>query len=250
MPERVTLPQVDEHLWENTGVEDGWVFGRPVETPDHLDNAWELFATIKRRFYLEHERGGQLIDVRRDAGSSFLQILHNAGQNASAYLPAVIRAINAFFCPEYDEDGEQLRLWNSQRYDNLSPHVLVSTRRVPKDKFDLLVPRLPPWLDGAMDYQADHLYLRYKGTTGDGNASSIGLRIDRELWSTLMKSKSGVPMAIRSVQHAQQLQTFIGRIQYHERNSASAAKALVYNIALTRVERLSVDCGERRYVDV
>lgn len=249
-PERVTVPLVDEHLWENTGIDEGWAFGRPPETPDHLENAWELFTTLKRRFYFEHEGGRGLIDVRRDAGSSFLQILKNSERNAAAYLSAVLRSINTFFCPEYDEDGEALRLWNSQRYDNLPPHVLVSTRRVSKDKFELLVPKLPPWLGEAMDYKADHLYLVYRGNAVGTRAGNVGLRIDRELWSTLMKSKSGVPMAIRSMQHAQQLQTFIGRIQYHERNTASTAKALVYNIALTRVERLGVDGEERRFVQI
>ena len=248
-PERVTLPVVDEHLWENTGVNDGWAFGRPLETPDHLDNAWELFTSLKRRYFFEHEDGMGLLEVPRDATTGFFRVLRGAGQNPGAYLPTVIRAINSFFCPQRDEDGESLRLWNSQRYDNLPPHILVSTRAVPKDRFELLLPKLPPWLHSAMDYQPDHIYLHYKGAPTGSVASSIGLRIDRAMWATLMKSVSGVPMAIRSVQHAQQLQTFIGRVQYHERSTATTVKALIYNIALTRVERLAIDSVERRYVE-
>ena len=28
LPERATTPEVDEHLWENTGVRDGWFFDK------------------------------------------------------------------------------------------------------------------------------------------------------------------------------------------------------------------------------
>jgi hypothetical protein len=35
-PERATTPEIDEHLWENTGVRNGWLYDRPPLTPDHL----------------------------------------------------------------------------------------------------------------------------------------------------------------------------------------------------------------------
>ena len=60
-PERATTPEVDEHLWENTGVREGWLFERPPLTPDHLDDAWEQFTTLKRQYYFEHADGDKLL---------------------------------------------------------------------------------------------------------------------------------------------------------------------------------------------
>ena len=74
-PERATLPELDEHLWENTGVRDGWLFGRPPSTPDHNEDAWEMFAAIKRQYFFEHEDGGKLLGLHRDDNAEFFDAL-------------------------------------------------------------------------------------------------------------------------------------------------------------------------------
>ncbi len=186
-PERATLPELDEHLWENTGVRTGWLFGRPPYTPDHLDDAWELFTTIKRQYFFEHADGGKLLGLQRDDNAAFLDTLSTGGAGIERHLPRVLKAINAFFCPERDEDGLSLRLWGAQQYDGHSPRVLVSCYQIAKDKFELLVPKLAPWLTDAMDYRPDHLLLRYQGKSGQ----SVGLRIDRGLWRGARTCRAG-----------------------------------------------------------
>lgn len=235
-PERATLPEVDEHLWENTGVRDGWLFERPPFTPDHLDDAWELFTTIKRQYYFEHADGAKLLGLHRDDNSAFFASL-SSGSSPERHLPAVLKAINSFYCPLRDEDGHYLRLWGAQQYDGHSPRVLISCYQIPKDRFELQVPKLAPWLTGAMDYRADHLLLRYTGKT----PHPIGLRIDRGLWRALSLAAKGLPLSLRSPQYSQSLQTFITRLYRQEAAPQSLENAFIYNIAVNRVTRLVVD---------
>jgi hypothetical protein len=235
-PERATLPEVDEHLWENTGVRDGWLFERPPFTPDHLDDAWELFTAMKRQYYFEHADGGKLLGLPRDDNAAFYDVLRGGSATAELHLPRVLKAINTFFCPERDEDGLSLRLWGAQQYDGHSPRVLVSCYQVPKDKFDLQVPQLAPWLKGAMDYSPDHLLLRYKA-----KGQPFGLRIDRGLWRALALAARGLPISLRSPQYSKSLQTFITRLARLEATPQAVENVFVYNLGLSRLTRVTVD---------
>lgn len=241
-PERATLPEIDEHLWENTGVRDGWLLGRPAFTPDHLDDAWDLFATIKRQYFFEHADGGKLLGLQRDDNSTFFDALSTGSGSVDRLLPRVLKAINAFFCPERDEDGMSLRLWGSQQYDGHSPRVLVSCYQIAREKFELLVPKLAPWLTEAMDYRPDHLLLRYKG------AKSVGLRIDRGLWRALSLASRGMPLSLRSPQYATALQTFITQLYRLEGNPQPLENVFLYNIDLSRLTRVTVDRHKGVYV--
>jgi hypothetical protein len=242
-PERATLPGVDEHLWENTGVQTGWLFGRPQVTPDHLDDAYELFKSLKRQYFFEHADGSKLLSLERDDDSVFFSALSKGATYTEQFLPRVLRAINAFFCPRLDEDGSALRLWGSQQYDTHSPRVLVSCYRVPREKFTLLVPKLAPWLEGAMDYRADHLFLRYKGKPND----NIGLRIDRGMWRALALAERGMPMSLRSPQYAKALQTFITRLYGREASPQLQEQVWSYNVGLDRLSSIKVDRDREVY---
>ena len=236
-PERATLPELDEHLWENTGVRDGWLFGRPPSTPDHNEDAWEMFAAIKRQYFFEHEDGGKLLGLHRDDNAEFFDALSIGDTSAERHLPRVLKSINAFFCPERDEDGLSLRLWGAQQYDGHSPRVLVSCYQVMRDKFELLVPKLAPWLTDAVEYRPDHLLLRYKGK----GSQSVGLRIDRGLWRSLALASRGMPMSLRSPQYSAALQSFITQLYRLEGKPQPMENVFIYNIGLNRLTRVTVD---------
>lgn len=235
-PERATLPEVDEQLWENTGVRDGWLYERPPYTPDHLEDAWELFTTIKRQYFFEHADGAKLLALGRDDNAAFFTLL-SSGTPPERHLPNVLKAINSFYCPLRDEDGHYLRLWGAQQYDGHSPRILVSCYQIPKDRFELLIPKLAPWLVGAMDYRPDHLLLRYTGKA----SHPIGLRIDRGLWRALSLAARGLPLSLRSPQYSQALQTFITKLYRLEGAPQPLENVFVYNIAANRVTRVMVD---------
>ena len=149
----------------------------------------------------------------------------------------MLKSINAFFCPERDEDGLSLRLWGAQQYDGHSPRVLVSCYQVMRDKFELLVPKLAPWLTDAVEYRPDHLLLRYKGK----GSQSVGLRIDRGLWRSLALASRGMPMSLRSPQYSAALQSFITQLYRLEGKPQPMENVFIYNIGLNRLTRVTVD---------
>ncbi len=243
-PERATSPEIDEHLWENTGIRDGWLFERPPLTPDHLDDAWEQFTTLKRQYFFEHLDGDKLFALHRDDDASFFQSVSGGPTGPDRYLPAVLKAINAFYCPERTEEGTCLRLWGAQQYDGHSPRVLVSCYQIPKEKFVLQVPKLAPWLADAMDYRPDHLLLRYTGKS----SSPVGLRIDRGHWRALSLAARGLPVSLRSPQYSQSLQTFITRLYRIEATPQPVESVYIYSITHNRVTRVMVDRQNGMYV--
>jgi hypothetical protein len=237
-PERATVPELDEHLWENTGVRDGWLFDRPPLTPDHVVDAWDQFTTLKRQYYFEHEDGEKLLGLRReDGGASLAAVIAGGAAGVERNLPAVLKAINIFFCPERHEDGMHLRLWGAQHYDGHTARVLASCYHISKDKFALQLPKLAPWLTEAVDYSPDHILLRYRGKS----ARPIGLRIDHGLWRALMLAGRGLPFSLRSPQHSQALQTFLARLYPLEATQQSLDNVYLFNVGSNRVSRVMVD---------
>ena len=243
-PERATLPEVDEHLWENTGVSDGWLFGRPPFTPDHLDDAWELFRSMKRQYFFEHTAGDKLLGLQLRLNVHSFEDVASDPNKAEQYLPQLLKSINQFFCPTQHENGHCLRLWGAQQYDGHSPQVLASCYTVPKDKFELEVPRLNPWLTEAMEYRPDHLLLRYKGDF----PHPIGLRIDRGLWRALTLTEQGLPMCLRSPQYSKLLQTFVTWLCRSEARNQPRECVFVYNADLGRLTQVWVDRKRKVYV--
>jgi hypothetical protein len=236
-PERATSPEIDEHLWENTGVRNGWLYDRPPLTPDHLDDAWEQFMTLKRQYFFEHEDGEKLLSLNRDDDAKFFEAVGSGGASTDRHLPRVLQAINAFFCPDKAEEGQSLRLWGAQQYDGHSPRVLVSCYQIPKDKFTLQVPKLAPWLDEAMAYRPDHLLLRYKGPS----AKPVGLRIDRGLWRALSLAAKGLPIGLRSPEYSRSVQSFITQLYRIEAAPQAVENVYIYNLNSNRITRVMVD---------
>ncbi len=245
LPERATTPEVDEHLWENTGVRDGWLFERPPLTPDHLEDAWEQYITLKRQYFFEHIDGEKLLSLNRDENATFFASVTNSSTGPDRQLPTVLKAINSFYCPDLTEDGQSLRLWGAQQYDGHSPHVLVSCYKIPKERFELQVPQLAPWLAEAMDYRPDHLLLRYKGTT----TQPIGLRIERGLWRALSLAAKGLPISLRSPQYSRSLQTFVTKLYRVEATPQQFESVYIYNMGSGRPPmRVTVDRQNGVYI--
>ncbi len=237
-PERATVPEVDEHLWENTGIRDGWLFERPPLTPDHFDDAWEQFATLKRQYYFEHADGDKLLGLRReDSCASLSAVISGSIAGVERNLPTVLKAINTFYCPDRHEDGMHLRLWGAQHYDGQTPRVLASCFQIPKDKFELQIPKLAPWLTEAIDYSPDHILLRYRGKS----ARPVRLRIDHGLWRALMLAGRGLPFGLRSPQYSQAVQTFLARLYQLEATQQPLDHVYLFNVRSNRVSQVMVD---------
>src|SRR5581483_8066248 len=82
----------------------------------------ETFLAMKRRFYFEHERGEDLLDLVPSDEATFDKL----AREGQAGIPTVVRdllvALNRFFEPDYpDSERDHLYLWQSHRFDVRSP---------------------------------------------------------------------------------------------------------------------------------
>lgn len=243
-PVLATLPSVDEQLWENTGVQTNWLFGRPRITPDHYPDAWDLFRALKRQYYFEHENGARLLDLQSPDDTAYEELLSNGGEDGRRHMGSVIKALNRFYCQSLPDDDQYLRLWARHVYDGRTPSVLVSVYRIAREKFSLEVPRLVPWLCAAFDYEPDHILLRFNGDDG-----APTLRIDRSLWRALMEAKRGMPMSLRSPQHAQVLEHFVTRIRRLCAAPSKTEMVMLLNAPQGRRHNVGVDTEKGRFVN-
>lgn len=207
-PLTATSPDVDEALWEHTGLATGWLFGRPPLIPDHYDDAWDQFTALKRQYFFEHEDGLVLLERAAVDDTTFQTLMLVPDSTGKKELGNVVRAINRFYCGGMPDDDQQLRLWASQSYDARTPPVVVSVYRLSRDSFHLRIPRLTPELCAAFEYKPDHILLQY-----EDDAGTASLRIERGLWRALMLASRGMPMALRSPHHAQRLEKFMARLR-------------------------------------
>lgn len=244
-PIRVTHPIIDEHLWEHTGVYEGWLFGRPPLTPDHYDDAEEQFRALKRQYYFEHEEGDALVRQIEQDDRDFLDLVRSDEENAERHLNRVLEAINSFYCPSLTEDGEALRLWASQQYDGHASRVLVSCYRVARQRFRLQLPKVAPSLENAIDFQADHVLLRYVDSS-----QPVGLRIGRGLWRALMLAGRGMPFALRSKEYAQSLESFLTEVRRSGGLDSRLQTVYLYDLDRRECRPYKVDRKSRQYISI
>ena len=242
-PVRTTLPEVDEQLWENTGIYDGWTFNRPPITPDHYDDAWDQFTAIKRQYFFEHRDGGDLLESSNQDDRAFQELVTSQEGAEKKHLGTILQAINRFYCQTVQDEQDYLRLWGAQEYDTHTPPVLVSCYRVARQKFSLDTPQLAPWLRDAIDFKPGHILLRYRS-----NGGGADLRIDRGLWKALMLARRGIPMALRSPQYSQLLQAFMTRLHRYEAKPAEIQSALIFNVVRDRTHEVTIDRTKGRYI--
>lgn len=242
-PVRMTVPEVDEDLWENSGVYDGWIFTRPSLTPDHFPDAWEQFTAIKRQYFFEHREGHKLLEGSSEDDLAFQELVTSRGDTEDKHLGTVLQAINRFYCQSLPDEQDFLRLWSAQEYDTHTPPVLISCYRVERSKFSLDTPQIAPWLGGALDFKPGHVLLRYKSRAGQ-----VGLKIDRGLWRALMLARRGIPLGLRSPQYSQLLQAFMTKLHRVEAKPQQLQHALILNVARDRTNEITVDRSKARYI--
>jgi hypothetical protein len=242
-PVQITVPCIDEALWENEGITDGWIFSRPLLTPDHFDDAWDLFRAVKREYYFEHLDGETLLNYISKSDAVFQQLVNSNASPQDEHLTEVLKAINRFYCQSMQDEQEFLRLWSAQEYDTYTPPVLVSCYRVERSKFALEVPRVAPWLEAALAFKPGHVLLRYKENI------QIGLEIDRGLWRALMLAAQGIPLGLRSPQYTQLLQSFTTKLHKVEARPKDLQMTYVLNVSKSRLPyEITVDRSNARYV--
>jgi hypothetical protein len=85
----------------------------------------------------------------------------------------------------------------------------VANQSVPATDFEIVAPRLPCRLAGALDYERDHFLLRH--TARDGRVAS--LRIDFSLFATLSRLREGLPRHLVPDRDVNRLDAFLEQLQ-------------------------------------
>lgn len=194
-------------LLETNGVADGWQLD-DAPKPLRLDR--ENFAALKRQFYFEHACGGEVLELDGSAGQSFLKVLREGRSPEVTFKHTMIEAINRAYCPEpFPTMTTQLYLWIGHRYHEQPSHGYVANQGVSDAELQLLQPRLPSRLNGAFDYQSDHVLLAYGHDVG----RRVALRVDYALFVALERLAQGLPRQLLPDRELNRLDAFLEQLR-------------------------------------
>ena len=204
-PAAYSHPRWDYRL-ETGRANTGWAVDDLV-SPMRIDGA--NFIALKRRFYFEHKCGEELMALDGSPGNDLLKALQASGDPGSAFKHMLIELINRAYCPEiFPEMQTQLYLWIGHRYHEQPSRGHVANQSVSINELDLLRPRIPKRLEGAFDYNADHLALKYRSNSGD-----IQIRVDYTLFVALQRLRQGLPRQLHPDRGLNRLDVFLEQLR-------------------------------------
>lgn len=198
-PVMLTVPSLDEQLWNGEKLE-GWLMGHPTQWPyelteNSIDDANELFKSIKRRYYFENIYAKSLSDLQPTDYLECERIFTKLTQASEKrqILRMLIHSMNRLFLSS-DVEREHLRIWTTHSYDQSRVAVAaVSTRYVDATELELLYPSPASWLMD-MEYSPNCLLMRLK------NKPEVKLEINTTLLRGLICIKNGYPSCLLSSQ--------------------------------------------------
>ena len=209
-PIYLSKPSIDEALW-NGKIKTNWMLGVPEKWPnspdfdDNVEEATELFKSIKRRYYFENSDGETLkalqpTEIQKCVGM-FVAIEHKK----KAIKERLVRSINKLFLPSSD-DKKQLRIWTTHRYDlSIDASTAISSRYVDTSDLDIKMPRPADWLKG-IEYVPQHLLLKPK------RRESPTLILDIDFLRTLDAIEDGYPVSLLAPQYTQTVAVFLQQL--------------------------------------
>jgi len=224
-PILLSKPSLDERLW-NGELVDGWRLGAPEKWPyeieEDVEQAVNLFKSIKRKFYFENELSKGLEDLQPVDYNECEKILISIRSKNKEIKRRLIRSMNKLFLSS-DMECDRLRVWTTHGFD-LSREfgAAVSTRYIDGADLELTFPEPVKWLD-RLEYTPSYIVLRHKKK----DLRKTYLKIDLDMLKTLIAIEKGYPVALLSTQYEQKLTQFL-----HGLCSARLAKDYSYGEAI------------------
>jgi hypothetical protein len=162
----------------------------------------------------------------------------SADEPEQAFKQQLIFAINKAYCPvPFSVMETRLYLWIGHRYHEQPAHGYVANQSISDAELQLLKPRLPKRLEGAFEYQPDHLILQYSPP----NRVPIRLKIDYALYTALERLSNGLPRELLPDRELNRLDYFIEELR---RSDVSRTREFHIHSNAERITtqiRLSVD---------
>lgn len=133
-PAVATHPVHDLDLWRGTCRSDGWLdVLNPVIAPTQFpeEDRPRAYSALKRKFFFEHQFGGDLFKLIPSDELRFDTLVARGGDGDQKVVRDLLLGINRFYDPLYADDGrDELILWQSHRFDVQPPEVFVALHRV------------------------------------------------------------------------------------------------------------------------
>jgi len=175
-----------------------------------------------------HREGGpeQLFALDGSFHGEFHRLLRDDKSDAR-HLQQLIEAINRCYYPaEFEGVRDKLFLWIGHRLDEQPTISYVASDAIPRQRLRLRRSRLPKAIDGTFEYLADHLLLVVAQPHGPADTIAA-LRIDADLYATLMAIRQGLPRHLVNPGELNRLDAFIDRLRQIQPEPGS--DFLVYN---------------------
>ena len=168
------------------------------------------FTALKRRFYFEHESGEDIMALYGAPGNDLLKVLRANRAPETAFKQFLIEFINRAYCPElFSQMTTRLYLWIGHRYHEQPSHGHLANQSVSDSDLSLFRPRLPQRLDGAFDFQPDHLLLEYPRP----GIAPVRLRVDHALFVALERLRQGLPRQLLPDRELNRLDAFLEQLR-------------------------------------
>ena len=207
-PILLSAPTWDEKLW-NGEITEGWQFDCPTRWPIEITNgsgsveeATQLFKSIKRKFYFENIFSKELADLQPQDFKECISVFVKINEDPKRIKRMIISSMNKLFLSA-DEEKDKLRVWTSHSFDlSRSPSAAVSTRYIDCDALELTYPTPAPWLN-EMEFTPAYIVLR------SIKHPDVRLEIGTDLLRSLIMIRYGYPVALLSSQYEQVVSQFI-----------------------------------------
>jgi len=249
-PAKVTHPDLDEDLWRGTTDPSGWL--DPMDLPVAPANCPEgdkerCFRVAKRRFFFEHERGAELLQLLPTDEQDFDRVLEQGLAGDPQLVRDMVLALNRFFEPDTPkEDDSRLRLWQSHRYDVRPPSAFVALYQQQADTLQAEPPQLADWVEAWLPEDMRRpVQFALAATTPDREVSR--LLVDRELYLTLRDAAVGLGRSTWSRSVARKVTRFVDELHRHVHEAKPLADLEIRNVDTNLRAKIQVRRDPRRY---
>jgi hypothetical protein len=214
-PAKITHPVLDEELWRGTTTASDWL--DPSDVPlgavsCHEEDRDRCFRVAKRRFFFEHARGAELLDLLPSDEGDFDRVLSEGVQGDPQLVREMVLAVNRFFEPDCPKDDDnRLRLWQNHRYDVRAPAALVALYHQDADALTVEGPQLAEWVTAWLPEDMRRVD-QFSVTAPDQQTRPARLLVDREMYLTLREAAVGLGRSTWSRSVARKVTRFVDEL--------------------------------------
>lgn len=182
-PSKISHPLWDDSLVYGEADISDWIHDGVMEIGALDPSNESRFISRKRAFFFYNQNGMDLINLAGDDETEFGLFLQMQDRQALRY---IIQRINRFFGD--DTGSEQLKVWQSHRYNQSPRRILYSALTRKRQEFEIMPPKLLNTMSGAFELAQDHVLLRLK------DRHQARLKIDFAMFELLARANRGVPV--------------------------------------------------------